>query len=219
MNVAGILAGGLQPLVDRDALRLELLHRVLHAGLQVGLTIDSGGSMSTSPASDAVVRSMNWLRAWLSLPVPMRSARGCRATPRPCRTRRGSRRPTRRSARAGPLSCTVGRVDGEVGRLAGAVRRGGEVQLVAGVAPSSSPSKPGCDPAAADLVEPVLGVQPGDRLAVARCRSVERDLVAGLDGRSTSASEPWRRSSAFDRLVDIVLVSLRAMGSSTRRPP
>ena len=71
--------------------------------------------------------------------------------------------------------------DGEVGLLAGAVGHGGEVQLVAGRGAEQLAVEAGGDPALADLVQPVLGVQPEDRLAVALGRQRQRDLVAGLD--------------------------------------
>ena len=115
----GVLAGGRQPLVDGDALGLELLHGVLHPAA-AGRPAPSTRAARCRPARPAptVARSMNWLRAWLSLVVADALGERGRATPRPCRTRRCSRRPTRRSARAASVSCTFDDLDGEVGRLA-----------------------------------------------------------------------------------------------------
>ena len=96
--------------------------------------------------------------------------------------------------------------DREVGRLVGALRRGRERQLVAGRRRRSS-----CvvevvgDPALADLVGPVLGVEAGDLLAVAGGRQIERDEVAG-GGRPVDVDERAVAAQlGCDRLVDLVV--------------
>ena len=122
--------------------------------------------MSTSPASADVVRSMNWLRVWLSLPVPMRSASAARHSSIVSNSPRFSL--THSSVSSGStVSCTLETL---TVKSAGSL-----VPLGVAVKVSSSPSlapeqlavETRGDPAAADLVQPVLGVQPGDRLAVA----------------------------------------------------
>ena len=103
----------------RDALGLELLHGVLHAAAAGRpCTIDSGGSMSTSSAS-AVGGALDELVAGL-VELAGADALGAarRATPRRSRTRRGSRRPTRRSSSGSTSLLHLVDGDGEVGRLA-----------------------------------------------------------------------------------------------------
>ena len=178
----------------------KLLHGVLHPCRQVAGDHRLRGSISTRPTSASVVRSMNRLRAWLSR---------CVAEPL------GERRPPRldrveladvlvdplvgrRSGRT--TSCTFCDVDGEVGLVAGAVRRGGEVQLVADGGAEQLAVEPGGHPALADLVQPVLGVEAG-RPARRRASAARSSVTWSPDctGRSTSASEPWRRELGVDR--------------------
>ena len=75
------------------------------------------------------------------------------------------------------------------------------------------------DPALADLVGPVLGVEPGDLLAVAGGGEVERDVVAG-GGRAVDVGE---RAVAAQLGLRRPRRSRRrwpsGAGSSTRRPP
>ena len=216
----GVLAGGRQPLVDAmpcawncctvfctRCCRSRLHHRLGR------LDLDERGERRGDLA-----RRARW-RAWLSL-ARRALARSTAATPRRCRTRRGSRRPTRRSSSGSTSSCTGCDGDGEVGRLLGALGRGGERQLVAGGGAEQLVVEVVGDPALADLVRPVLGVEPGDRLAVAGGGEVERDVVAAAD-RAVDVGElaVAARARPATASLDLVVGRPSGDGSSTRRPP
>ena len=197
-----VLAGGLQPLVDRDALRLELLHGVLHTRLQVGLhhrlrrlDVDQLGQRRRGALDELVAGLVELARA---------DALGQRGAPLLDRVELAE-------VLADPFVGQLGQhrllhlgdVDLEVGRLAGAVRRGGEGQLVADVGAEQLGVEAGGHPAVADLVQPVLGVQPGDRLAVAGAGEVEGDLVAGLHRPVDVDQRTLPAQLGLDGLVDV----------------
>ena len=95
--------------------------------------------------------------------------------------------------------------DGEVGRLLGALRCGGEGELVAGRRADELVVETFGDPALTDLVRPVLGVEAGDLLAVTRGRQVERDEVAGR-GRPVDVVERTGAAQlALDHRVDLLV--------------
>ena len=79
-------------------------------------------------------------------------------------------------------------LDGEVGRLLRALRVAGERELVAGLGAGEPVVEVVGDPALAELVREVLGVEAGDLLAVARGSEVDRQEVAGL-GRAIDVAE------------------------------
>ena len=82
---------------------------------------------------------------------------------------------------------------------------GGEVQLVAGRGAEQLAVESGGDPALTDLVQPVLGVQPDDGLAVALGRQGERHLVAGLHRTVDVGERTVALDLGGDRLLDVVL--------------
>ena len=93
--------------------------------------------------------------------------------------------------------------DDEVGRLLGALGRGGERQLVAGRGADQLVVEVVGDPTLADLVRPVLGVQPGDVLAIAGGVEVERDVVAARRRPLDVDELAVAAQLACDRLVDL----------------
>ena len=160
--------------------------------------------MSTSPASDDVVRSMNWLRVWLSLPVPMRSASAARHSSIVSNSPRFSL--THSSVSSGStvswtLVTLTTKSAGSLVPLGVAVKR----QFVADVGAEQLAVEAGGHPAAADLVQPVLGVEPGDGLAVAGAGEVEGDLVAGLHRAIDVDQRTLPAQLGFDGLVDVGL--------------
>ena len=213
-----VLPGDLQPLIDRDALRLELLHRVLHPTLQVGLhhrlgrlDVDEPGQRRRGALDELVAGLVELAGA---------DALGERGAPLLDRFELAEVLADPFVGQLGQLGLLhLGDVDGEVGRLVGAVRRGGEGQLVALARAEQLAVETRGDPAAADLVQPVLGVQPGNRLAVAAGGEREGDLVAGLDRAIDVDQRALPAQLGFDRLVDVGLRWPSGDGSSTRRPP
>ena len=164
--------------------------------------------MSVSPVSASVRRADQLAAGLVELGVgdPLADAR--RSTRRRCRTRRCSRRPTRRWLGQHEL-LDAGHRDDEVGRLVGALRGRRERPLVAGRDAGDLLVEVVGDPALADLVGPVLGVEPGDLLAVAGGGEVDDDVVAG--GRPGARRRRARRTAALggDGLVDLVVGGLR----------
>ena len=158
MNEAGVLAGDLQPLVDRDALGLELLHGVLHTTLQIGLhhrlrwlDVDQPGERRRG-ALDELVAGLVELAGTDAL--------GERGAPFLDRVELAE-------VVADPLVGQLRQhglldfddVDHEVGRLAGAVRRRGERQFVARTGAEQLAVEARGDPTVADLIQPILGVE------------------------------------------------------------
>ena len=163
--------------------------------------------MSTSPASAVVVRSMNWLRAWLSLPAPMRSASA--ASPLLDRVELADVVADPFVAQLGQLGLLDLRdVDDEVGRFLGAVGGRREGQLVAGIRADQFVVEARRHPAVADFVQPVLGVEPGDRFAVAGRGERDGDLVARLDGAVDVDQRALSAQLGLDRFVDVGLGGL-----------
>ncbi len=94
-------------------------------------------------------------------------------------------------------------LDDEVGRLVGAVGSRGEGQLVADVGAEQLAVEPGGNPPGTDLVQPVLGVEAGDRLAVASTCQVDGDLIAGLHRTIDIDQRTLAAQLGLDRLVDV----------------
>ena len=142
-------------------------------------TSDSGGSISVSPVSASVTRPTSSWRAWLSLDCRDALAIDARHAVDGVELAEVLVDPLVGEPRAATSSCTGVDGDDEVGRLA-------RCPSASAVNVSSSPAEAPIelvvevvgDPALADLVGPVLGVQPGDLLAVAGGGEVERDEVA-----------------------------------------
>ena len=150
-------------------------------------TSASGGSISVSPVSASVTRPTSSWRAWLSLASPRRSPIDARHASTVSNSPKFSA--THSSVELGQHELLHGADgDDEVGRLLGALRRRGERQLVAGGGADELLVEVVGDPALADLVGPVLGVQAGDLLAVAGRGEVERDVVAA-GGRAVDVGE------------------------------
>ena len=180
-EAVGVLAGDRQPLLDVDALRLQLAHGALDAALQVALherlgRLDLGepGQRLGDP-TDELLAGLVELRLGEALGdrrppgvdgLELAEVLGDELVGRARAGRAPARRVTVTTKSAGS-SVPFG--------------RRGERQLVAGEAPIELVVEVVGDPALADLVGPVLGVQPGDVLAVAGGVEVERD--AGRRGR------------------------------------
>ncbi len=159
------------------------------------LTIDSGASISTSSASASLTATHQALASLVELGARRCAPGGWRPTPS---TVSNSPRlsDTQSSVSSGSDHLLHGGDrDDEVGRLVGALRRGGERELVAGGRADELVVEVVGDPALADLVGPVLGVQAEHLLAVAGGGEIERDVVAGLD-RTVDVGERRRRGGA-----------------------
>ncbi len=75
------------------------------------------------------------------------------------------------------------------------------------------------DPALADLVEPVLGVEPGHGLAVAGGGEVEGDVVARLDRALDRFERAVTAALGVDRLVDAPRGRRRRWAARPADPP
>ena len=98
--------------------------------------------------------------------------------------------------------------DGEVGRLLGPGGRGGELPLVVGQRADQVVVEVVGDPAPTELVQPVLGVETGHRLAVPGGGEVERDEVA-LDRRAVDVDElAMRAEHRVDAALELLVGDL-----------
>ena len=182
-------------------------------------TSGSGGSMSVSPVSASVTRPTSCWRAWPSLVAEIRSRMLSRHSSTVSCSPRFSA--THSSVGSGSTSsCTRETLTTKSAGSSVPFGVGGEASARRPAArPMTCVVEVVGDPALADLVGPVLGVEPGDLLAVAGGDEVERDEVAApSDGRPASASSPCRRSSAVTASSTSASVA-SGDGSSTRRPP
>ena len=186
-ELVGLLAGRREPLAEVDALGLELLDRALHTLVEVGVDHRLG----RLDVDERAERGGDRVDELLAGPVELLLAE-------------------RRAQRGVPLVEGLelaevladpfvvefaellfldgGDLDGEVGLALGALRRRGERELVAGRRADQLLVEVVGDPALADLVGPVLGVEPDDFLAVTERGEVERDVVAG-DDRAVGVDE------------------------------
>ena len=175
-----VLAGGGQPLVERDALGLELADRVLDTALQIALhhcfgrlEVDEFGQRRADPFDDLAARL---IEAGLAEAV----ADG--AAPSGDCVVLGDVLVDPRVVEFGQDHfLDLGDLDLELGLGVVAVRFGGERQFAAGARTDQMLVESFGDPTFADLVQPVLGVEPDDGLAIAQALQIQRDLIPESD--------------------------------------
>ena len=167
-------------------------------------TSASGGSISVSPVSASVTRPTSSWRAWLSLDSPRRSAIDSRQASTVSNSPKLSA--TNSSVSSGTTSsCTAPTVTTKSAGSSVPFGRRRERQHVTGGGADELLVEVVGDPALADLVGPVLGVQPGDLLAVAGGDEVERDAVAA-GGRALDVGElAVAAQLGLDGLVDLLV--------------
>ena len=202
-----------------DALGLEAHHGVLDALAQ--LVVDErlgrvlvdqlgegvGGPLEQRAGAPGPRRTLS---SWLALGVAERLDR----------LERRCSRSTHSSVSSGSTSsCTFFTVTVKSAGSSVPDGRGGELALVVGQRADEVVVEVVGDPAPAELVHPVLGGEPGHRLAVAGGREVERDDVA-LGGRAVDVGQLAVAGAGRASIRASTSSSATAgFGSSTRRPP
>ena len=178
-ELIGLLAGGREPLAEVDALGLELLDGGLDPLIQVGVDHRFGGLDVDERGERLVERPHEALAGLVELGLGERLAQAGVPLLDGVELAEVVGHPLVGELGGGHL-LDGGDLDHEVGRFVGALGRGGERQLVAGGCADELVVEVVGDPALADLVGPVLGVEAHDLFAVAGGGEVERDEVAGL---------------------------------------
>ncbi len=114
--------------------------------------------------------------------------------------------PTHSSVSSGSTDCcTRWMKTSKVGQLLVAVRHEREHQFLALGGPDELIVEAAGNPALADFVQPVVGIESGNRFVIAARFEIDRDLIAELD-RAVNIGQRGRAAQfGVDRLVDVVV--------------